>query len=388
MHRSGTSIVTRLLNLAGMFVGVPEMLGGEAKDNPTGFWEFSLFREVNDAILTRFGGSWARVPPLERGWEERGELADLYQDAGRAIQHFFCQPSFWGWKDPRASLTLPFWRQVLPEERYVICVRNPGEVAASLGGRNGITAAESHDLWQQYMLTSLAHTRGKPRAFVHFDSLFEDCESVLRRIGRELDLPTSDLTNHGQVREKLILPELRHHHAKPEEALSSGSLPPALELLYLALRSAGEDLPVDSGLPDYMAGSMHGNQIDGTVEGRKPFFTKIASRLRERDESMDRNRPLVQADAAQERKVSTYATDRRSAALTWKTVRAIFHAIPLTKSARAKLKRLFYAVYGKFYQCASHSRFYKEARRTWFRDEADRDSERSPSLETRVKSSV
>jgi hypothetical protein len=57
MHRSGTSAVTRALNLLGMDLGLPECLVGLREDNPEGFWENLGFSEVSDEILTRQGAA-------------------------------------------------------------------------------------------------------------------------------------------------------------------------------------------------------------------------------------------------------------------------------------------------------------------------------------------
>jgi hypothetical protein len=38
----------------------------------------------------------------------------------------------WGWKDPATCLTLAFWQTLLPHMRYVICIRNPLDVAISM----------------------------------------------------------------------------------------------------------------------------------------------------------------------------------------------------------------------------------------------------------------
>ena len=45
MHRSGTSLCTRLANLLGMELGEPLQPAGP--DNPKGFWENRLFQNLN-----------------------------------------------------------------------------------------------------------------------------------------------------------------------------------------------------------------------------------------------------------------------------------------------------------------------------------------------------
>ena len=56
----------------------------------------------------------------------------------------------WGWKDPRNSLTLPFWQELLPNLKTLIIVRNPLEVAYSMRERNGTSYAFGLRLWEIY----------------------------------------------------------------------------------------------------------------------------------------------------------------------------------------------------------------------------------------------
>ena len=54
MHRSGTSLVSRMLNLLGVHLGTDQSLSGTNEDNPKGYWEHHTFALLNDEILARF----------------------------------------------------------------------------------------------------------------------------------------------------------------------------------------------------------------------------------------------------------------------------------------------------------------------------------------------
>ncbi len=43
----------------------------------------------------------------------------------RLLIEGFDSAQIWGWKDPRNSLTLPFWEDLLPGLKTLIIVRNP-----------------------------------------------------------------------------------------------------------------------------------------------------------------------------------------------------------------------------------------------------------------------
>ena len=71
MHRSGTSLVTRILNLLGVYLGEPEELLPAAADNRAGFWERTDIVTLNDDVLAAAGGAAIEPPVLATGWAGR-----------------------------------------------------------------------------------------------------------------------------------------------------------------------------------------------------------------------------------------------------------------------------------------------------------------------------
>ena len=53
MHRSGTSMVAKLLNQAGLYLGPDDALMPPASENPEGFFEHLAFVDLNDEIVSR-----------------------------------------------------------------------------------------------------------------------------------------------------------------------------------------------------------------------------------------------------------------------------------------------------------------------------------------------
>src|SRR5205823_3824244 len=83
MHRSGTSSVARLLNLAGAYFG-PEGVATEAnEENPRGFWERRDVREVCDALLLGSGFDWWKVAGFD-GHAVPADVRDTQLAAFRA----------------------------------------------------------------------------------------------------------------------------------------------------------------------------------------------------------------------------------------------------------------------------------------------------------------
>ena len=62
MHRSGTSALTRLINLFG--AGLASDLLPAKSDNVKGFWESRRIVDIHDAFLHAVGSAWDDVAPL------------------------------------------------------------------------------------------------------------------------------------------------------------------------------------------------------------------------------------------------------------------------------------------------------------------------------------
>ena len=77
MHRSGTSLLTRVLNLLGVGLGPEGHLMPADKFNPKGFWEHHGIVNLNDEILETLGGTWRFLPKMPAGWENDARLEDF-----------------------------------------------------------------------------------------------------------------------------------------------------------------------------------------------------------------------------------------------------------------------------------------------------------------------
>ena len=56
MHRSGTSMIARILNLCGLYLGPQDKMMPPKPDNPQGFWENIDLAVLNENILMHLGG--------------------------------------------------------------------------------------------------------------------------------------------------------------------------------------------------------------------------------------------------------------------------------------------------------------------------------------------
>lgn len=231
MHRSGTSMVARMLNIAGLYLGPDADMNAAAPDNPEGYWENVQFLRINDDLLSRLKGGWDKPPQASAGWERRKAFSDLNLRGADLVQQFRGNKA-WGWKDPRNALTLPFWQRLLPDLKVIICLRNPLEVARSLSRRGLASNNFSFDLWQAYNERLLAAVASTPYLVTHYNSYFIDSGAELRRLLKFVGLPINDALLEAAC--AAASTGLRHDRSTLDELIAAGS-PGDVSALYVKL---------------------------------------------------------------------------------------------------------------------------------------------------------
>jgi lipopolysaccharide biosynthesis protein len=237
MHRSGTSMIARLLNLCGVYLGPESDLISPADDNPEGFWENKNFLDLNEEILALFGGSWDTVPTLNKGWQRSDQLLELKARACALIDQFKGYEN-WGWKDPRCSLTLPFWQDLIPELKVVVCLRNPLEVSKSFYRRGYSSNLFSFQLWQSYHQVLNPVLPVEDSIITHYQSYFLDSQSELKRLLLFLGISVDDKIIEDACRTVSVVH--KHNQATLDDVISAHP-PTGLMKQYVDLCSqAGE----------------------------------------------------------------------------------------------------------------------------------------------------
>jgi hypothetical protein len=192
MHRSGTSAVSRILNLLGADVGPESDLLTEF-DNPTGHWESKTLVACNDRILAAFGRSWDFPPWLAPGWEFTEPASRLVPELSEAFASVYGS-SPWVWKDPRTCLTFPLWRRVLGSEaRVVLVFRDPGAVVASVRRRDGIPSLYTVGLWHHYVRAAVQASAGLPVVCLRFEDLVASPVAAVRALADDVSALGVDL---------------------------------------------------------------------------------------------------------------------------------------------------------------------------------------------------
>jgi len=177
MHRSGTSAMTRLINLMGPATcSADDMVRGPW--NPTGHWESRTLMHFDDGLLAQMGCTWWAPPPSGPAYAEWSANITTGPRAGRRVFAQVHTGRPWVWKDPRACLLLPYWRQALDRRSVaVVCVRNPLEVASSLEKRHGLAPSFGLALWERYNRLLVAHVGNMAVIVTRYDDLVSDAEA-------------------------------------------------------------------------------------------------------------------------------------------------------------------------------------------------------------------
>ena len=85
---------------------------------------------------------------------------------------------YFGFKDPRTVRLMPVWHQIFNElklaPKFVLCLRNPAQVARSLHARDGLDPANGEYRWLVHMID-----------FYRYASNFDYLHGGIRRVVRQ-----------------------------------------------------------------------------------------------------------------------------------------------------------------------------------------------------------
>lgn len=198
MHRSGTSMLTRILSLAGC--SLPRTLMAAGIGNELGHWESDSIVRFDDGVLSEAGSDWRDWQAMNPGWYVSPAYEQALNRGVEVMRSEYEGSGLFVVKDPRMCKLMPLWRDVFSqgqvEPLYVIAVRQPSDVAASLEARGIDEPAYGRRVWQisggllwlRHVLEAEQQTRGSPRIFVSFSQIMNDSQAVLSRLSGHFGL--------------------------------------------------------------------------------------------------------------------------------------------------------------------------------------------------------
>jgi hypothetical protein len=243
MHRSGTSAVARGIAALGVYLG-NDFLDAQP-ENPTGYWEDKGIVEIDERVLRTLDLRWDDVAPIAPADFRRFRLRLLQGAAARYAKRTFAARPLWGFKDPRTIRLLPFWQAVLRKcdagDAYVVAIRNPRSIEASLFRRQSMDAATAQRLWLVHMVPYLRLLRGRPMVVVDYDLLMREPRPQLERITRVLQLPEPDQREIDRFAADFLDEKLRHSVFEPDDADAATDLGRLTQRAYRLLYDVATD---------------------------------------------------------------------------------------------------------------------------------------------------
>jgi len=168
MHRSGTSLMASWLESCGVRMHAGRVLG-PGPGNRRGHFEDADFTDLHRAAIDRHvHGAAGWIVTDRTAVEPDDELRRGAQNLLAARVH---ESGVWGWKDPRTSLFLEFWKALIPDLKALLVWRPAVEVLESIrarargtprGLRLRIGGRCALDLWRAHNQAILDYKRTHP----------------------------------------------------------------------------------------------------------------------------------------------------------------------------------------------------------------------------------
>jgi hypothetical protein len=189
MHRSGTTMLSQILEKAGVFMGA----------DFTAYHESNYFQQLNEKLLQHQLGTWdkpkvTQSAPLLHSRYFISEYTSLKNKPYNIVQ--LLTRKQWGWKDPRTTYTLGSWIKIFPDIKVIHIVRNGIDTAISLCERNNMVQPNTKwhsnrlikpescfDLWEEYVnqARSWKENIGKNYIEVKYEEILAvERESILK----------------------------------------------------------------------------------------------------------------------------------------------------------------------------------------------------------------
>lgn len=245
MHRSGTSAITRGLQVLGVELG-NRLMAPTLGVNDKGFFEDLDVNALNDALLKAIDRIWHTLTPISASELFDEKNAHFTQQAIVLLGERLRECPCFGLKDPRIALLLPFWLKVFEmlglNVVYVIALRNPLAVASSLEKCHRFPPEKSHWLWLQHVVPSVLLTRGARRVVVDYDRLIDQPDAQVARLGAALGLARQlDPALLTEYREDFLEEQLRHARFGQDEMVADPRVPDPVKRAYRLLLEVAAD---------------------------------------------------------------------------------------------------------------------------------------------------
>ncbi|ACK69696.1 chromosome segregation ATPase-like protein [Gloeothece citriformis PCC 7424] len=195
MHRSGTSLTASLLQSAGLDIG--NILPEAALGNIKGHFESQAFLNFHQSVLGSVG-----ISP--DGWTIQKTIypPEYYVEKAKQLIETQASPTNpWGWKDPRTTLFINFWSELLPSAKFLFLYRSPWEVVDSLYRRGSDNDKIFHHnpelalkVWMNYNeeILDFYQKNSQKSLLIHINKVTENPEKFIAHLVSQLEIPLNN----------------------------------------------------------------------------------------------------------------------------------------------------------------------------------------------------
>ncbi len=290
MHRAGTSVVARALQALGIDLG-PRLMSADVRMNARGFFEDLDLVQIDDGLLDACGADWKSVALLDDVDWTMPVFAAQAAAAAAFLDARLAPTGAYGCKDPRIPRLLPFWQRQFAHARvadhYVVAIRHPHSVVASLTARDGLDARRSGWLWLAHLVCALHYARGRPLVVVDYDRMLAAPRHELERMRSALQVaPAGNAAAEAtHFIDEFLAPELRHAEHAPTDRIDARLPPSVAEAWALALALARDETTIDAcstRIDALFTGLQHASPLlgyAGTVERTADTVPRLEGEL-------------------------------------------------------------------------------------------------------------
>jgi hypothetical protein len=183
-----------------------EFYPAPTKENPIGFYENIRFRRINDTLLKmcnyRVKSFSSEIPIMPKLKNHKIVVKMM-----KMIEEYNSEFKNWGWKDPRTSLTLSIWLDVLnkmdlvDKVKVIIMRRDLEKIAESMRARGNkerfegqfVHLATNHYNRSHYYISSCDY--GVRPLELHFEDVLRQPRFTAKRLTEYLVYPIRDYSH-------------------------------------------------------------------------------------------------------------------------------------------------------------------------------------------------
>jgi hypothetical protein len=191
MHCSGTSLCSHILSTLG--VDIADDNGANAS-NPGNHWErreivhchgriLGLFNRTHEGLFHDFA--------LPVAWWADPRVVQIKREIVAFLERRM-GGGYFGFKDLRTARLMPMWHQIFSElnlsPKFVLCFRNPAQVARSLQARDGLDPEIAEYRWLVHFVEFFRYAHSVDVCMIEYERWFSEPATNLGKLQRFLDL--------------------------------------------------------------------------------------------------------------------------------------------------------------------------------------------------------